>query len=255
MINHFVIIRFWCINLISQHELLRYEFLHDQLEIFKKYTLKSLENQSCKNFEIVLLIHGALHKDHPIINELNNLQSPIKINIVRYSQLNKFLSERSDCKFLITTRIDHDDVVYKDAVFKTQSIINDSKKVLIWHAFKNGLTLFRDDFTDVRVFSAVYKRIGSMSIWQSLVIQPSRICDLENVYDLGPHYDCEPKLIELENKYNILENERAYIYDDVETEAWIYVNDNYAIEDPEKFHKSKIMLLESRDYFFDRFGI
>lgn len=252
-INHFVIIRFYCINNDNQEKLLSYNFLHEKLEIFKNYTLKSLENQSCKKFEIILLIHGGLDNNHPIIYELNNIKSSIKIHIIKFSQLSKFLSNYNNCKFLITTRIDPTDVVYKDAVFKTQSIINSSKKVLIWFAFQNGLTMINDNFDDVRLFTPKYKQIGSMSIWQNLIIQPQRITDLENVYDLGPHYNCLPKLIEFENKYNILDYEKDYIYDDIEKESWIYINHtNTSIKN---FHKSNIILDENREFFIDRFGI
>jgi len=49
-IKHFVIIRFYSDNMMEKEKMFDYLFLHNAINDFKKFTLKSLENQNKKNF-------------------------------------------------------------------------------------------------------------------------------------------------------------------------------------------------------------
>ena len=42
--KHFIIIRFYCDNMMEKKKLFNQNLLNDAVEVFKKFTLKSLEN-------------------------------------------------------------------------------------------------------------------------------------------------------------------------------------------------------------------
>ena len=118
-IKHYIIIRFYCVDMynIGLEKLFNNENLLNAAKTFERYTLKSLENQTNKNFEIILIIHNKISQEHISISYLSNIKSDIKMHIVRWKDINNFIKDNlSNEKYLITTRIDHDDLIYNMAV-------------------------------------------------------------------------------------------------------------------------------------------
>jgi len=71
------------------------------------------------------MIHNKIPEDNKAIIELKSIISSIKINIVRFKDTENFINNNvKDANFLITTRIDHDDMIYNNAVFEIQNKCN-----------------------------------------------------------------------------------------------------------------------------------
>ncbi len=76
---------------MKKEKLFDQDLLDKGVEIFNQYTLKSFENQSNKNFEIIMMIHNEIDLNHKSIKKLYNIKSDIKINILRQKEINSFI--------------------------------------------------------------------------------------------------------------------------------------------------------------------
>lgn len=260
-IKHYIIIRFYCFNMNrTDEQLFDYNLLHYAVNIFKKYTLKSLENQTNKNFEIVFMIHNKIDINHMAIQELYNIQSNLKINIIRLNDINNFIKENSnDCDFFITTRIDHDDLIYNNAVEEIQSKC-DIKIPFYFEGYVNGITMINNDYKNSCKFYSKYNdEFGSMSIFQSLIINKKILPNcINNVY-LGSHTEvsnniekmCKNLNITFYKKYanvNKLEDSYIYIKHDFNHSSLINpsLNNNW--------HRTDIKVDKPKEWFIERFG-
>ncbi len=77
--------------MMKKEKLFDQDLLDKGVEIFNQYTLKSFENQSNKNFEIIMMIHNEIDLNHKSIKKLYNIKSDIKINILRQKEINSFI--------------------------------------------------------------------------------------------------------------------------------------------------------------------
>ncbi|MGL5490433.1 MAG: DUF6270 domain-containing protein [Shewanella sp.] len=104
-----------------------YEWLINRLEIFKLTTLTSLSNQSCTNFVWYVFVHRDIPESilgllEECLKQKNNISSYI-VKVPAYDMVhiavNKIKNE-IDADFLISSRIDDDDLVYENAVYDIQ---------------------------------------------------------------------------------------------------------------------------------------
>lgn len=260
-IKHYVIIRFYCVDMynIGLEKLFNDKNLLNAAKIFKKYTLKSLENQTNQNFEIIILIHNEINYNHISISYLNNIKSNIKIHIVRYNDLNNFIKNSlTNEKYLITTRIDHDDLIYNFAAEEIQNKCNDNLECY-YNGYDKVITMINDDFKNTYKFYPDYKGNGSISIFQSLIINRDKINKIITIYDLGNHTLQKENFKEIFNNNNLNYNEKYFNINHLE-DSCIYIKHNFNIstlKNPlleKNWHRNKLKVNQSKDWFIKRFG-
>lgn len=110
----------------------------NRIEIFKKYTLPSILNQSIKNFHWLIFFDADTPDEFkPFIKELEKNKV---VNACFSNGSNDFYTNYtqeihknicSSTKWIITTRIDNDDCLHKDAVRIIQSNFVEKDKYLI----------------------------------------------------------------------------------------------------------------------------
>ena len=136
--KHFVITRF---NIRANYEctlknpdnnpmkrILDENYLKERFEIFEKYTLMSMKEQTNQNFLWLVLFH----KDTPSyfknkIKELKKIFNFIDLYFADEEKFNfsKFCNNRKEnAKYVITTRIDNDDILSQDYIAKIQEFAN-----------------------------------------------------------------------------------------------------------------------------------
>ena len=253
-IKHFVIIRFYSDNMMEKEIMFDYLFLHNAINDFKKFTLKSLENQSNKNFEVIIKINNDLPEDNKAISELKHIQSSININVIRSNLTDKYIIDNTNkAKFVITTRIDHDDLIYNDAVKDIQNKCNVNIP-LYYNGYNNGITMINDNIKDCYKFNGSYKR-GSISIFQSLIINKNLYKDYLNIYSLGPHNNQIDKFIKF---YKGFVYNKSYFNINKLENSFVYVKHNFNHSSHYKFkknwHRSKVKVEKDKDWFIKRFG-
>ena len=186
-IKHYILIRFYCNDMMEREKLFNQELLDNGVDIFEHYTLKSLENQSNKNFEIILIIHNEIDLNHKSIQKLYKIKSNIKINILRNKEIKDFIENNTkNIKYLITTRIDHDDLIFNGAVEEIHNKCNENIP-LFYNGYDKLITMIKNDIYNSYKFYPNYKGLGSISIFQSLILNKDKIKQLYNIYDLGSH--------------------------------------------------------------------
>lgn len=125
---------------VGKHQYKGDEWFKNRIEVFLNYTLKSLLNQSNKNF-VVWLSFRKEDMYNPLVLKLAD-RLPMSLNIVwtfngllyhddRNAEQNKTLEQRLEralktiehlpmARFVLLTRLDSDDMLHKDAVQRIQ---------------------------------------------------------------------------------------------------------------------------------------
>jgi len=241
----------------KKEKLFDYNLLHNGVNNFKNFTLKSLENQNNKNFEIIIMIHNEISYDHKAILELKSIKSSIKINVIHMNETDNFINDHTEnIDFLITTRIDHDDLIYNDAVNYVQNKCNNNIP-LYYNGYINGITMVKYNYNDCYKFYGKYDNKGSISAFQSLIVNKKKFNDYLNIYTLGPHHRQLDKFVELykgfsynETYFNINKLEDSFIYVKHDFNHSSYRNPKLK----EKWHRTDIKLNNTKEWFMERFG-
>lgn len=133
--KHFLITRFnlkrTCDSWLSDKfgkEVLTDEWMEERMNLFLGYCLPSVQSQTCKNF--IWIIYIDIHTNEKFLNIFKKLEN--EFDFIRVIQVNNYEEFQSNyckdilsicdgsCKYIISTRLDNDDVVHKDFIFKIQ---------------------------------------------------------------------------------------------------------------------------------------
>lgn len=130
MFQHFLITRFnlpnkgWQLdknNNLVQND----EWLHQRIVLFETYCLPSIQNQSCKEF--IWLVYFNSDSPEYLLKKISEWKAMCKNFIPQFSSdydscLNNEMSEHihayisKQSTFIITTRLDNDDALHRDAI-------------------------------------------------------------------------------------------------------------------------------------------
>jgi len=109
-----------------------------RLKILENFTIQSLINQTNQNFYYVVYLKNCFPKD--LIPELKNIleRSGLKYSIINYDNKgeleNKIRTEIGEAKYVYATRIDSDDLFYKDVVEEIQKYDFSWRRALIYQS-------------------------------------------------------------------------------------------------------------------------
>ena len=173
-IKHFVFIRFFPYKLSSfKRDIFDTDFLSAQVSLAKSNLLKSLENQTNKDFEVGFWTNDK-YLSNPkyefIFTELQNgITLPLKF--LKKDDMSHLVSVAYDSyDFVIQSRVDFDDFMYKDAVADTQSKIDECKDILSY-GYCKGYTYFNGELYTFPI--PAYAHRGQMSTFQSWILKSS----------------------------------------------------------------------------------
>ena len=184
-IKHFVFVPFFT------HQDSRYpydiydvNFLSKQLLVAKNNVLRSLENQTNKNFEIVFFsnryffdekydfVFSTLRDSTTLPVKFAKLKNKAKIERPNFNEgdmadlVNAALNEYD---FVIQTRIDFDDFVFKDGFADTQSKVDECENILAYGYCKGYM------YFDGVIYPNfwLWRGQGHIGIFQSLIMKSS----------------------------------------------------------------------------------
>lgn len=188
-IKHFVIIRFFPYKRRDfPHDIFDVDFLSKQLVLAKNNGLKSLENQTNKNFELVFVVNPKLFEDakyefiFSTLRESTTLQVEfVKTNEGVYSgernlqsdELSQLIKKSFDeYDFVIQSRIDFDDFMYKGAVADIQNKVEECDSILIY-GYGNGYVYIQGEiYPFVRDYASA-GGTGHIALLQSFIMKSS----------------------------------------------------------------------------------
>lgn len=225
-IKHFIFSRFFPYQRKTfPYDVLDVDFLSKQLPLAKNM-LRSLENQTNKNFELVFVANPKYFGNPEYELIFSTLQDfttiPLRFikkdeecHLVKYSF--------SEYDFVVTTRLDFDDFVYKDAVADTQSKIEECHKILLYGYCRGYVYVYNDlycSFTPCR-------GIGHNSMFQSYIFESSCAKDWSFIDIYDQHAKLKPILKEKLEKNGVSFSEDMF-QQNISTNAWIYFRHEFS---------------------------
>jgi hypothetical protein len=120
--KHYIITRFWCENPNIKNP---HKWIESRVDLFNKFYIKSINSQSNQNFEVILLVSRKYidYDFHSMGFNLNEIK--YKIICLEDFILNPsiILTENElHSQYIITTRLDSDDMLSKNFIKRTQSV-------------------------------------------------------------------------------------------------------------------------------------
>ena len=172
-VKHFIIMRFFPKQDINYlYNVLHKGFLIKQLNLAVNNGLKSLENQTDKNFEIVFYVNDKLFVDESYKFIFSTLRDAVTVPVrfPKRGEYKTWVQEAYDkYDFVIQSRMDFDDFLHKDAIADTHEKIDECENILLYGYCKGYL------YSDGTLRHMFYpsRGIGHHSILQSEIWKSS----------------------------------------------------------------------------------
>lgn len=235
--EHFIIIRFSVIFKNSpefkkkESSLLSKKRLDFRFNLFEKFCLPSLKNQSLKDFKIIIIFDKDLkseyikklnilcHEDYFILHEWN-----INDNLSSNLWLKKYIKNK-DATYIITTRLDDDDMINYNINRRLKNYINKyncKNKITSFgggnflnYYNKNRMELIRIKYDSLAVFMTMIDRLDKPNIYgysHDSHNMPKRIIRFNNSFIVVNHEEeNDSRLTRFKKKKGVLVN-LEYIY-------------------------------------------
>ncbi len=152
MVEHFIITRYnlkkedWLKDVESK-KVLDQDWLRNRNEIFLKYCLPSILNQTTSRFKWILFFQdGSQNLLKPVLTELKKHSFIEAVFCKSYEDFQRNLPAllknklQKDSSWVLTTRLDNDDALHQDFVLRLQQSVRTVKENTIFH-FPYGLFL------------------------------------------------------------------------------------------------------------------
>ncbi len=215
--KHFLITRF---NLKNEHwkqtksgqDIISKQWLDERFRLFETYCFPSVKNQSNQNFYWCILFDTDTppfykEKIELLAEENTNIYpcyidgfSSLQISLVEIitSKLNK------DDSYIITTRLDNDDIIHKDFIATVQSLSVEQDKSII-DLIKGYQIIIDNQKSDLRAYTSRYNPF--ISIVESVPDFETVISKNHNDWESLPNkiiYDSNPMWIQLIHEGNLI---------------------------------------------------
>ena len=228
-IKHYIVFRFFPKqDLRYLYNVLHKGFLQKQADLAANNALKSLANQTNKNFEIIFLMHPKTFDDesYEFIFKSLTEASPVPVHFPR--NYNAFIEDAyAKYDFVIQSRMDFDDFLHKDAVADTQNQVGNCENILLYGYCKGYLYFNADGM--LRHMSYPSRGIGHLGILQSFIWKSSFARQLPTLgpYFTAAHHRMKIKLKEFLDK-NGVEFSESMFKQNTDMKAFIYFRHEFS---------------------------
>ena len=173
MFKHFIIVRFFSFEDPKYpYDIYDPEFLSKQLVLAKNNALSSLNNQTKKDFELVFRVNEKFFSDPKyefIFTELQN-ETTVPVKFIKNAEQTRLIKEATtEYDFVITSRMDFDDFIYKDAVSDIQNKISECEDILVYGYCSGYTYIWEELYPDYNLCDG----IGHLAILQSVILKSS----------------------------------------------------------------------------------
>ena len=246
-IKHFIFVQFfnWQ-NPKYPHDVWDVDFLSTQLPLTRN-VLTSLENQTNKNFEIYFYTNPKLFADEKYKFVFSALQDStvLPLKIIKPGERNRLIKDAlNEYDFVIQSRIDFDDFIFKDSIKDTQSKIDECDKMLVYGYCKG----YRYVYGELYPYYNLWHGNGHLGILQSFILKSSwarkmPLMVINNFY----HDKFKPMLEEFLKKNEIeLEISEEMFRQNTSTDAFIYYGHEFSQEQLTKNFGNPLMKLSKK---------
>ena len=221
-IKHFVIMRFFSFDDPKYpHDIYDTDFLAKQLVLAKNNALSSLDNQTNKNFDLVFILNVKFF-DNPkyefIFTELQN-GTALPVKFIKNAEQPRLVRDAmNDYDFVIQSRMDFDDFVYKDAVAETHAQVDDCADLLSYGYCKGYIYAYGELYPQYNT----WEELGHQSILQSLILKSSFAKNLPFIGAYGHNHGRVKTVIKEFLAKNGVEFAERMFRQNTTTNAYIY---------------------------------
>ena len=228
-IKHFVLVRFFSRQRPNYpHDVLNVDFLSKQLPLANN-VLRTMENQTNKNFELVFIMNPKCFDDPKYEFIFDTLKNSAKLPITfikRGETVSLVRAAYNNYDFVIQSRMDFDDFVYKDAVADTQNKIEECVDMLCY-GYCKGYMYFDEKLYN---YSYLSKGRGHLGIFQSLIVKSefAKSLPFTGIYSF-PHHKIKLRLKNSLEKAGLAFSERMF-QQNVSVKAYIYFRHEFSTD-------------------------
>lgn len=228
-IKHFVFIPFFTWqNRNYPYDVLDVDFLIKQLPLAKN-ALMSLENQTNKNFEVYFSLHDKAFSDkkYEFISATLSNFTTLSLTFIKSNKRPSLVKDAlNEYDFVIQSRMDLDDFIYKDAVADTQNKIDECEDVLSYGYCRGYEYIYGQLYPHYIAWSGK----GHINIFQSLILKSVAAKKLPPLCISSFYHDkFKPMLEEYLTKRGATFSESMF-KQDLTTNAYIYFRHGFSQE-------------------------
>lgn len=219
-LKHFIFVRFFPFQDPKfPHNVLDLNFLSTQLPLVQNI-FRSLENQTNKNFDLLFIMHQKFFDDSKyeiIFSDLKD-STILPLKFIKSGDISGLVKAALDeYDFVIQSRMNFDDFIYKDAVEDTQSKVNECEKILGYgycrgYGYAAGV---------LRFYCQLWNKGGHPMILQSLILKSS-FAKNTSLFTLGTDHVNFKKNIKNFLERNGVEFSENMFQQNTTTHAFIY---------------------------------
>lgn len=148
MFDHYIITRFnihepsWRAVDLNNQPICNDAWLQHRFKLFERYCLPSVMRQTNQNFKwVILLHHKTKDRWRKLINQYIGCYSAIYLGLHWLRELQNYLRDEVQSHWIITTRLDNDDVIYPNYIENIQALYTPETQFI---TAANGYQLYRN---------------------------------------------------------------------------------------------------------------
>jgi len=163
-------------------------YVENNVNFVKKCFIPTLENQSVKDFETVILRHPDVPQDW--YNGLRGIKSPLNPRITTLAELDDDIKNKwNEYDKIVVARIDTDDFCYNNAAKDILDFSNTDTHDFVVTGYAHGLTMWVDRNAFLKFDPPNWP--GSMSVFQGAIYDTSlgfdKFCNPNSWYHTNPN--------------------------------------------------------------------
>lgn len=215
-IKHYVITRFLSSTTLGLGDrIFDEDIIENGLSYVKSYFIPCLNNQTVKDFTVIFMINENHDVQNSSIRKLFNLKLDMPFIVLPCDKYFKYIEEDSvDADWVILTRMDYDDLVYKKAAEEVQDLVrsNDSQGDIFTYGYNTGMILYKNQ---LYVFpKPSYWKQGYFSIFESVCVRRNKLTSDIDIYSLShPHLKSDVRRYAVDNRLTLISKPERESFD------------------------------------------
>lgn len=232
MFKHYLITRF---NVILNNPTLELDkegketqtdaWLESRFDLFERYTLPSIKNQTCKNFTWIVLFYSGTPERYRAKIASYSAQVPqftalfVDAGEDSTDRAKEFIKSDCSTEFIITSRIDNDDLIHREYLSRIQEVFEPRDNIFL--CFRSGAQ-YTERGCVMRSFN--YIKNHYFSRIELLTNLQTALCNHTTIHKLGELqiFDDRYMWIEIVHSSNLCNRERSLMQITIDDTAELF---------------------------------
>lgn len=228
-IKHFIFMRFFSSKKADYpYDIYDVTFLTKQLLLAKNNALSSLENQTNKNFDLVFITNPKFFDNPKYEFVFSALQyaTTLPLKFIKVNEMSGLVKNAlKEYDFVIYSRMDLDDFIFKNAIADTHSNVAECDNILAYGYCRGYSYIWGELYEHYRL----WKGVGHHSVLQSLILKTSFAKNLPILSIYNPHPTIKTFLKKFLDDNGLTFSENMF-KQNTSTNAYIYFRHEFSLD-------------------------